>query len=226
MKQISTFLLTGALALAIAGCSTSQNTVGGGSLQKRKYTKGFYLNKNHSFRSTRGEAAEPTLAEETIRTKAMEEQVVAQPVATEPAVAEQTQSAPVAAEQTSFVADQNTERTHQQKEVSQKVPAKKKVVTNTKPQKPAVPARPRRERENEYFIPVKDKKMQQHKAGQGSTLADEMLLLAIIFAILIPPLGVAIYEGITTRFWISLLLTILFFVPGMIYALLVVCGVI
>jgi uncharacterized membrane protein YqaE (UPF0057 family)/outer membrane biosynthesis protein TonB len=226
MKQISTFLLSGALALAVASCSTSQNTVGGGSLQKRKYTKGFYLNKNHSFRSARGEAAETTLAEETIRTEAVEQQVVTEPVVTEPTVAEQTLSQPAAREHTTFVADQHTERSHQQKEVTQKVPAKKKTVTNSKQQKPAVPARPRRERENEYFIPVKDKKMQQHQSGQGNSLADEMLLLAIIFAILIPPLGVAIYEGITTRFWISLLLTILFFVPGMIYALLVVCGVI
>jgi len=47
-------------------------------------------------------------------------------------------------------------------------------------------------------------------------------ILLIILAILIPPLAVGLYEGITTRFWISLLLTLLFFIPGAIYALLVV----
>ncbi|MGV3585392.1 MAG: YqaE/Pmp3 family membrane protein [Adhaeribacter sp.] len=47
-------------------------------------------------------------------------------------------------------------------------------------------------------------------------------IVEIIFAILIPPVGVFLHEGINNRFWISLLLTILFFIPGMIYALLVV----
>jgi uncharacterized membrane protein YqaE (UPF0057 family) len=52
--------------------------------------------------------------------------------------------------------------------------------------------------------------------------ADVDLVLLIILAILLPPLAVGLKEGITNRFWISLLLTILFFVPGVIYALLVV----
>ncbi|MGV3640597.1 MAG: YqaE/Pmp3 family membrane protein [Adhaeribacter sp.] len=57
----------------------------------------------------------------------------------------------------------------------------------------------------------------------GSGLqADTNMVLLIILAILIPPLAVGLKEGITSRFWISLLLTLLFFIPGMIYALLVV----
>ncbi|RNI28360.1 YqaE/Pmp3 family membrane protein [Rufibacter immobilis] len=51
---------------------------------------------------------------------------------------------------------------------------------------------------------------------------DTNKILLIILAILIPPLAVGLYEGITSRFWISLLLTLLFFVPGLIYSLLVV----
>ncbi len=50
-------------------------------------------------------------------------------------------------------------------------------------------------------------------------------LLQVIFAILIPPLGVYLHEGeINNRFWIDLLLTIIFFLPGMIYALIIVLG--
>lgn len=44
-------------------------------------------------------------------------------------------------------------------------------------------------------------------------------LLAIIVALFFPPVGLAIHEGVTRRFWICLLLTIIFFVPGLIYAL-------
>ncbi len=49
-------------------------------------------------------------------------------------------------------------------------------------------------------------------------------LLCAIVAIFIPPLGVALYEGITTNFWIDLILTLLFYVPGLIFALIVILG--
>jgi uncharacterized membrane protein YqaE (UPF0057 family) len=44
----------------------------------------------------------------------------------------------------------------------------------------------------------------------------------ILFAILLPPLAVALAEGIGTSFWISIILTLLFWLPGVIYALIVV----
>jgi uncharacterized membrane protein YqaE (UPF0057 family) len=56
---------------------------------------------------------------------------------------------------------------------------------------------------------------------EGASDTDTLLL--VILAILIPPLAVGIYEGgLTSRFWISLLLTLLFFLPGVIYALIVI----
>ena len=56
---------------------------------------------------------------------------------------------------------------------------------------------------------------------------DEQTILLVILAILLPPLAVYLHENaINTKFWISLLLTILFWVPGVIYALLVVLGAI
>jgi uncharacterized membrane protein YqaE (UPF0057 family) len=49
--------------------------------------------------------------------------------------------------------------------------------------------------------------------------------LMIILCILLPPLAVYLHEGETNnKFWISLLLTLLFWLPGIIYALLVVLG--
>ncbi|MBK0403040.1 YqaE/Pmp3 family membrane protein [Adhaeribacter sp. BT258] len=50
-----------------------------------------------------------------------------------------------------------------------------------------------------------------------------MNIVELIFAIILPPVGVLLHEGgLNGRFWISLLLTLLFFFPGMIYAILVV----
>lgn len=50
-------------------------------------------------------------------------------------------------------------------------------------------------------------------------------LLLVILALLLPPLAVYLHQGeINNKFWISLILTLLFFVPGVIYALIVVLG--
>lgn len=47
--------------------------------------------------------------------------------------------------------------------------------------------------------------------------------LELILAIFLPPIGVLVHEhALNTKFWISLILTFLFFIPGMIYSILVV----
>jgi uncharacterized membrane protein YqaE (UPF0057 family) len=43
--------------------------------------------------------------------------------------------------------------------------------------------------------------------------------LTILAAILLPPLGVFLARGITPAFWVTVLLTCLGFVPGVIFAL-------
>ncbi len=50
-------------------------------------------------------------------------------------------------------------------------------------------------------------------------------VLLVILAILLPPLAVYLHEGvINKRFWISLILTLLFWLPGIIYALIIILG--
>ena len=50
-------------------------------------------------------------------------------------------------------------------------------------------------------------------------------LLLVILAILLPPLAVYLHDGaINSHFWISLILTLLFWLPGVIYALIIVLG--
>ncbi|MBM3412556.1 MAG: YqaE/Pmp3 family membrane protein [Bacteroidetes bacterium] len=49
------------------------------------------------------------------------------------------------------------------------------------------------------------------------------LALLLILAVLLPPLAVYLKEGeINSRFWISLLLSLLLWVPGVIYSILVI----
>ena len=85
----------------------------------------------------------------------------------------------------------------------------------------SLPAKEKKER----FKAVK-KAVKQFKADKRAGKEPiASTVVQVIFAILIPPLGVFLHEGeINSRFWIDLLLTLLFYVPGMIYALVVVLG--
>ena len=61
----------------------------------------------------------------------------------------------------------------------------------------------------------------QKKAGERVT--NKTLL--VIVAILLPPLAIYLHQGeINSKFWIGLLLTLLFYIPGLIYALVVILG--
>lgn len=63
------------------------------------------------------------------------------------------------------------------------------------------------------------------KEKRKGAAADTDTLLLVILAILLPPLAVYLHQGeINTKFWISLILTLLFWLPGVIYALIVILG--
>ena len=47
-------------------------------------------------------------------------------------------------------------------------------------------------------------------------------ILLIILAILLPPIAVLVHKGVSKPFWIVLILTILLYLPGQIYAVYVV----
>ncbi|MEX0661912.1 MAG: YqaE/Pmp3 family membrane protein [Balneolaceae bacterium] len=46
-----------------------------------------------------------------------------------------------------------------------------------------------------------------------------MDIIKIIFAIILPPLGVFLEVGLTEAFWLNILLTILGYIPGIIHAI-------
>lgn len=46
--------------------------------------------------------------------------------------------------------------------------------------------------------------------------------IKILFAILLPPLGVFFEVGLTGHFWLNILLTLLGYIPGIVHALYVI----
>lgn len=73
----------------------------------------------------------------------------------------------------------------------------------------------------EQTIPVGNDFGQTSEIKQ--TQVDQVVL--VILAIFIPPLAVFLKSGLGTEFWIDLILTILGWFPGTIYALLVVLDI-
>ena len=70
------------------------------------------------------------------------------------------------------------------------------------------------------------KAIREYKAAKKANAETSTnTLLLVILAILLPPLAVYLHEGeINGKFWLSLVLTLLFWIPGVIYALIVVLG--
>ncbi len=74
----------------------------------------------------------------------------------------------------------------------------------------------------EKYAEVK-KMMKEYKTQKANGQASTNTILLVILALLLPPLAVYLHEGeFNTKFWLDLLLTLLFFIPGVIYALIVV----
>lgn len=62
--------------------------------------------------------------------------------------------------------------------------------------------------------------LKQYRAkNQPAAVSGEPSWLYYVLAIIIPPLAIGLLYGITTEFWISLVLTLLFWLPGAIYSI-------
>jgi uncharacterized membrane protein YqaE (UPF0057 family) len=82
----------------------------------------------------------------------------------------------------------------------------------------------RKERKARLKDAKKEYKAYKKEKRNGNEPSTNTLLL-VILAILLPPLAVYLHQGeINSKFWISLLLTLLFWLPGVIYALIVILG--
>lgn len=77
---------------------------------------------------------------------------------------------------------------------------------------------------------IKDAKkaLKDYKSGKSAPSQEDpstSTILLVILAILLPPVAVLVHQGeLNSKFWIALLLTLLFYLPGLIYALIVIFG--
>ena len=220
MKRLNIIYLFLAMTIVLASCGSSNNVVSNKLISKRKYSKGFHINKNGNYKNLNEDVAKNENVDKTEpkkfsdRTKSINKQqkvlrvessetvpmtwqaekselTIGTAIAADGAYAfEVTVDEPVSVEDLD-AADAAIEREHSKRDMRKSL--RKKVKGS-------------------------------ESSGWG---ADTIFILAVIFAILLPPLGVGIYTNIDwMKVLIALLLSILFVLPGMIYALLVVFDVI
>ena len=78
-------------------------------------------------------------------------------------------------------------------------------------------------KERRFRIHEAKKELKHLKKQNPENKSNVDMALLIILSFLLPPLAVYLYEDdINTKFWISVGLTLLFWIPGIIYALLVI----
>lgn len=182
------------LALILGSCGTSNSVVNNGLIQKRKYNKGFFLKSNGQFKTAKADAKEErTFAVSEVNTQENEVIRAEVPVTVAPKTIASLQT-PVELKAQETV----------QAGVSTPVSKVSKASSVSK-----VDIAEKTDSRRDVRKDVREQVKNLRKLESNSSGADGMTILLVILAIIIPPLAVGLFEGITTRFWIDLILALL-----------------
>jgi uncharacterized membrane protein YqaE (UPF0057 family) len=205
MRKYKKLLLIAIVGSFLFSCSTSNNVVSSKLFQKRKYQKGWHVNSTNKI--DRVKKAEKTEYEEGL--VAQNERVEDEPV-------------------------QKNERTETKKEVTIQATENKAevVVNNNVEEQNGTKSELKTKKELNNFEaitlevqsntnqPIKKEKTDSTQSNNSSGFP---MLLLIILCFILPPLAVGLVRGWTVKeFIISILLTLLLWLPGVIYALLII----
>lgn len=193
MKNIY-ILAVAALVLSLGSCT----------IEKRHYQSGYHVEWNHRNKAI-DKAEEVKIAEPAQEATAAVETPATEEIA--PVVKQQVMPAKEIQPAEETTATLRDEPVFTKKSVSQQLTERAESNNN-------------QVRSNESQDENQMQLNEQQNAKNGSNEVSDILL--IILCIFIPFLAVYLYESdITTNFWVDLLLTLLFWVPGMIFAFLV-----
>lgn len=191
------FVLIGAV-LILGACSSGNDVMSERGIQKRKYRKGFYVAHPAKPKTTRNEATANAAAPAEV-VEAMEN-----PQHTAEAMAQ-------AVEQAAVPVNSPVE--------SVTAPATTAPAASAASETPVTETRIDRVERKHPRIHRRDVHTALSFDASEQQADDTELLLYILLSILLPPLAVYLLYGISTNFWISVVLTILLWVPGVIFAL-------
>lgn len=202
IKNLSALILLSAFLLS---CSTSNNVVNSSVFQKRKHNKGWHLKIGSNLKSINDSAkSEKNVDKNNDRSSKEIDQNIIQKTAKTILVSNEKIETIVFEKNQVKIKDENSS-TKFDSSIPKDNPSIENLEKNT---------------ENSKQL----EKEEENSNSQGG--AEVSIVLLVILAILLPPAAVYLARGIGNEFWISLILTILFWFPGMIYAMLIVFDVI
>jgi uncharacterized membrane protein YqaE (UPF0057 family) len=224
MKQFKFIAVALLGTLVLGACSTSNEVVGGGIFQKRKYTGGVYWDRTERVKTTKAEKEEEEFDIFRINEESQKKYVSSTTIYNEDrVVASSVDATPAFDSKKSVLIEATAVGSNSEKAASTST------VEVNKETKDQTKADQNKSKE------LTKKKTSKAPAGDVNTI------LLVILAIIIPPLAVFLFEGASSRFWIDLILALIgwgvgFWLLGglgwicglaaIIYALLIVLGVI
>lgn len=203
--KLSSLVAILVVAVLMSSCKTGSDVISDRGIQKRKYTKGYYMAQKN-----RNDKVKSTDSEEVVVTKETSSDDVA---AVRPEPAERVDSSSPSVEESLSLLESV--------EIEQGEASSKERATTRSKERLHEAAQPKR-RTGPSTFKVKEPLAPTTALNletSGYEVSDTDTLLLVILAILLPPLAVYLLKGIGTEFWISVLLTLLFWLPGIIYAL-------
>ena len=203
MRNSTLSILSLALITLILGsCSTSSDLTDTSVLKKRRYMKGYQVNiKGINHETKRSSVTTEMESVEAKPINAMKSDNMAQASLSSEITEADMKPNPI----TPFAKESTTSKKAERE--TKTTPFKTQIETSKQSSKHQVS---KRYRSNSNLVVP---------ANTAVASGGESFLLYIILAIILPPLAVGLLYGIGLEFWISLVLTIIFWVPGMIYAL-------
>ena len=213
MKQFNLVILGIVSTMILGACSTS-NEVVGGVFQKRKHTGGVYWDRTEKVKAS-AQKEEEEMEFDIYKLEEAKQKKYAS-VTTIKSETQTSENTVVASAESEDV--DGLVVTEESKPVIEAT-----VSTTVSDERNTAISETSNKRVSKSAQEKKDKKSLKKNDSRLPGGSDSMFILAIILAILIPPLGVLVYTSIDwMKVLICFLLCLLFFLPGMIYALLVV----
>lgn len=195
------FLLIAVLVVFASSCT----------ITKRRYNSGYHIEWKHAAAKVEKNNHENELAK--VETPTEETVAPVETPASEPSVVTSTPANTVVSNPVA-----ETSKSIAEKSVSKKSTTRTSNVSTATFEAPV-----QSKTSTQGFVPVAD----NLDSTESKALSQVDMVLLVILALLIPPLAVYLHQGSWNEMcWISLLLTILFWVPGVVFAFLVILDII
>jgi uncharacterized membrane protein YqaE (UPF0057 family) len=202
MKKLLSLNLLIALAVVFASCGTNNNVVNNRLISKRKYNKGFHINRKGNMKSSKAEKEEEGIAFQDVKSSSKKEKKAKYASnrtsnATKSVHVEETN-----ASESAYTVEKENFEPSQTRSADGVMDEHANFHTDA-------PVVEEVETENSFVSERQSNQTKKNVRSSNSSRASNsgvMTLLLVLLALFIAPLAVAIYEGITNRFWITLIL--------------------